>query len=332
MADPGAAAEALPKPTRSRLGPGARALWALLYLLPKNTISRAAGRFAGVAWPAVIQRAELRLFARFAGVDLEEAAEPIEAYPTLQAFFTRALRPAARPIEGDENELISPCDGTWGAAGPIDGGTLVQVKGRTYRVRDLLGDVDRADRFEGGFFATFYLSPRDYHRFHVPTAGWIRRVDYWPGALWPVNRIGLEGVDGLFARNERICAYLEPEIEPDRHAGRLAALNDSFEVVAADSNGDLAAAIALVAVGATMVGSVRLSFNELATNRPRAGATRLELGAKGPRFARGDEWGHFEFGSTIVMLVPPETFQIQVKPPGTALRLGESIGRRFDSV
>ncbi len=306
--------------SESRLGVWGRALWVLLYLLPKNAISRWAGRFAALRLPGPLQRAELRLFARWAGVDLTEAARPLDAYPSLQAFFSRSLREGARPIEGDVHALTSPCDGTWGAAGPIDGGSLVQAKGRTYRVRDLLGDVDIADGYEGGFFATFYLSPRDYHRFHTPTAGRFRRLDYWPGALWPVNHGGLYAVDALFATNERICAYLEPEgvVESDV----------AYEVVGAIASEHVRSAIAMVAIGATMVGSVRLAFDRLTTNRPHALPQGRDLGSRSPYFERGAEWGHFEFGSTIVMLIAPDSFDLDARPAGSKLRLGEVIGRR----
>jgi phosphatidylserine decarboxylase len=267
-----------------------------------------------------VQRAELRLFARWAGVEVAEAAEPLDAYPSLQAFFSRSLREGARPVQGDAHALISPCDGTWGAAGPIDGGSLVQAKGRTYRVRDLLGDVELADGYEGGFFATFYLSPRDYHRFHTPTAGRFRRLDYWPGALWPVNRVGLHAVDSLFAINERICAYLEPEgvVESDV----------AYEVVGAITSEHVRSAIAMVAIGATMVGSVRLAFDRLTTNRPHALPQSRDLGSGSAYFERGAEWGHFEFGSTIVMLIAPDSFDLDAQPAGTKLRVGEVIGRR----
>ncbi len=284
-----------------------RILLVLLYLLPKNGISRLAGRFASLRLPGPLQRAEIRLFSRLAGVNLEEARDPIGAYPSLQLFFTRALRDGARPIEGDSMCLIAPCDGTWGAAGRIDAGTLLQVKGRTYSVAEFLGDPKLVEHYEGGFFATFYLSPRDYHRFHTPTAGRFVRIDYHPGSLWPVNAVGLRGIDRLFARNERICAYLELD------------------------QGDAATPaqpIALVAVGATMVGSVRLTFDDVRTNVYAGRMERREFGDGAPEFARGEQWGHFEFGSTIIMLVPPDLFEIRPQPVGRALTLGEIIGRR----
>jgi len=282
-----------------------RALLVLLYLLPKNWMSRMMGRFASIHWPGPIQRAEIRLFARLAGVDLSEARDDISDFDSLQRFFTRALVAGARPLSGGDATLVSPCDGAWGEAGRIERGTMLQVKGRAYRVAELLGDAEAAARYEGGHCATFYLSPRDYHRFHTPTAGRITRLDYHPGALWPVNSIGLQGIDALFARNERICAYLDAEGLPGEGAAR--------EVV-------------LIAVGATMVGSVKLTFDDLTTNVPGIERTIRELGNRAPTFNRGQEWGYFEFGSTIVMLLPPGQAKLDVQPPGTPLRLGEAIG------
>ncbi|MBY0399748.1 archaetidylserine decarboxylase, partial [Myxococcota bacterium] len=231
---------------------------------------------------------------------------------SLQQFFTRALAPGARPLEGGEEVLVSPCDGAWGAAGRIEKGTLLQVKGRPYRVAELIGDEGLAARYEGGQFATLYLSPRDYHRFHTPAAGHITRLVYRPGSLWPVNAIGLLGIDALFARNERICAFLDVE---DSRGG---------------PSGGAGAPLAMVAVGATMVGSVRLAFDALATNRRGAVPVDRDLSVGGPVFARGAEWGHFEFGSTIVLLVAPGSYRLEPRPIGTPLRLGRAIGRRIE--
>ncbi len=282
------------------------ALRILLAILPRNALSRGAGRLASIPLPGPIQRAEIRLFARLAGVDLREAAEPIEAYPTLNDFFTRRLRAGVRPLAAAEDALVSPCDGAWGQSGCIEGGTLLQIKGRAYRVADLLCDEEIAAHYEGGHYATFYLSPRDYHRFHTPAAGAIRRIDHCPGSLWPVNAIGLQGVDRLFARNERLCAYLELALPPEDTPSPI---------------------LAMVAVGAMMVGSVRLSFDPLRTNVPGARLQRRELGREGVRFARGEEWGHFRFGSTVVLLTPPGAIEPEFRASGHPVRLGERIGR-----
>ena len=304
------------KPTSSSSQPpplrgAGRALLVLLHLLPKNAMSRLIGRLASIPLPGPLQRGEIRLFARLAGVDLSEMRDGIEAFASLQHFFTRALRAGVRPIEGDRNCLVAPCDGTWGESGRIESGTMLQVKGRRYRVADLLRDERLAAGYEGGCYATFYLSPRDHHRFHTPTAGRFTRLDYHPGALWPVNSIGLRGIDALFARNERICAYLE--LVSDSPGKERARPEES--------------SIALVAVGATMVGSVRLGFDEMTTNESGAVAARRDLGEDGPTFDRGEEWGYFEFGSTIVMLTPPGEIEIDFHPLGSPLRLGEAIGR-----
>lgn len=298
-----------------------RALFVLLTLLPKNAMSRAMGRVTSMRLPGPIQRAEIRLFAALAGVAIEEARDDVADFASLQQFFTRALRPGARPLEGDDNMLVSPCDGAWGESGTIESGTMMQVKGRAYQVADLLCDEDLATAYEGGRYATFYLSPRDYHRFHTPTAGRITRVEYIPGALWPVNSIGLLGVDGLFAQNERLCAYLELgpgafELSPGEGA----------DAQSGDSGPGSSPGIAMIAVGATMVGSVRLTFDEMRTNVANGGPERRDFAANAPTFARGEEWGTFEFGSTIVMLTPPGEIELDSRATGTALRLGEAIG------
>ena len=301
----------------------ARALFGLLVLLPKNAISRAMGWLASRRLPGPLQRLELALFVRLAGVDSRELARPLASYDSLQAFFTRALAPGARPLEGGEETLVSPCDGAWSASGRVEGGTILQVKGRRYRVADLLGSEEAARSFEGGTFATLYLSPRDYHRFHAPAAGRITRLAYRPGNLWPVNTIGLHGVDGVLARNERICAWLE--VEPETPVLPIGGIAET----PAAGQGAAARSIAMVAVGATMVGSVRLAFDGLQTNRPGASAVDRALGALGPKLARGEEWGHFAFGSTIVLLIPPGLYALDTKPIGTPVRLGRAIGRRI---
>lgn len=281
-----------------------RRVAAVMRYLPLGVVSRLAGRLARLRLPAPLQRAEIRALGRLFGIDFDEARDPVEAYASFQDFFTRALRDGARPIDPAPDAFVSPCDGAWGASGHIEHGTLLQVKGRGYSLAALLGSPEDAERLEGGCYATFYLSPRDYHRFHAPCPVQVVAARYLPGSLWPVNRIGLEGVDGLFARNERICAWM-------RVGG------------AATEPGE--APLCLVAVGATMVGAVHVTFDSLVTNvrgaKPVSRAYDPAI-----RFARGEEWGRFAFGSTIVMVAAPGVVDLQREEPGAPLRLGRRIG------
>lgn len=284
-----------------------RAMIAGLKLVPKNAVSRAAGHVAALRLPGPLRRAQLRAFARAFQVDLQEAQEPLEAYGSIQEFFVRSLKEGARPVDQNQDSFVSPCDGAWGETGTIDNGTLFQVKGRPYSVASLLADAEEASRFEGGTFVTLYLSPRDYHRFHAPCGGRVVRADYVPGTLWPVNHAGIQHVHGVFAQNERICAYLAPE------------------------ENNLEKCICMVAVGATMVGKVHVNFDELTTNVKNAWSVKRSYAGKEPALEKGEEWGRFEFGSTIVLLLPKGLVDLDIAPNGTAVRLGSRIGRFIDS-
>ena len=189
--------------------------------------------------------------------------DPLDSFGSLQEFFVRALRDGARPIAAGADALVAPCDGAWGESGRVTGGTLLQLKGRPYALADLLASGEDAARFEGGSFATFYLAPRDYHRFHSPCPARVERAVYVPGNALAGEPARPQGVDALFAQNERICAFLR-------------------------APGD--ALLCLVAVGATLVGKIRVSFDALETNLPgaRAGAATYPDGVA---LARGEEWG-----------------------------------------
>lgn len=264
------------------------------------------GRWVSVRWPGPIQRWQIRRFVALFGIDLSEVKHPISAFACLQDFFVRELVAGARPLPADERAFVSPCDGAWGEAGRVEKGMLLQIKGRPYSLASLLGDEADAREYEGGWFATIYLSPRDYHRFHAPCDGDVRRLRYLPGDLWPVNRAGVEWVDGLFASNERICAFF-------------------------DLPGPAGAeALCIVAVGATMVGKVKVNFDTLTTNL--AGATRSEREyPKGKvSLERGEEWGRFEFGSTLVLIGRAGSVALDAGALGELVRLGEAIGRVED--
>lgn len=278
------------------------ALLLALRLLPRNLVSRLAGRLAAVRWPGPLRAPFWRIFGRVVGVDFGEIREPLSSFPSLQDFFVRHLKQDARPIDQGASVLVSPCDGAWGQCGVVEQGQLLQVKGRPYSLAELLGDPEEAKAFDGGAYATLYLSPKDYHRFHTPCRGRLERIRYLPGDLWPVNRAGVELVDSLFAQNERICAFFE--LAEPGFEGRLC----------------------LVAVGATMVGKIRLSFDELESNL--FGARREERAYDEPiRFERGEEWGRFHFGSTLVLVATPGALTLEAGARGEELRLGRRIGR-----
>lgn len=273
-----------------------RLLILLLSVLPKHALSRGAGWVATRPIPRPLRARVHRGYSRVFGARPEEAALPLEEYPTLNAFFTRTLKPGLRPVAAAA--IVSPVDATVGAYGVVQADTLVQAKGRDYSLTALLGDRELADRFEGGTYTTLYLSPKDYHRIHVPLAGDVTAATYIPGELWPVNVAAVANVANLFAANERIVVELD-----------------------AAGGGHLA----IVAVGATMVGMTRLVFDDLHTNARRRELQRrrydppVHLGA-------GDALGHFEFGSTVVLVCSQEAGTIEELALGATVRMGERIG------
>jgi phosphatidylserine decarboxylase len=275
------------------------ARWPLLLLaaLPKHLLSRAAGWFATRHWPGPLQRWLNRSFARQYRIDAADAELPLDAYPTLQALFTRRLKLEARPLATDPSALVAPTDSTVGACGRADGDTILQVKGRPYSVEQLLGGGELSAPFRDGVYATFYLSPHDYHRIHSPIDGTVVAARYLPGRLWPVNPRSVAHIDDLFGRNERIAIFLASAVGP----------------------------VALVAVGATMVGGIAVTFDDLAA--PAPGTRMVERRyAQGARLRRGDEIGRFEFGSTVVLLLPPGSVELALQP-GQAVCMGQGVGR-----
>ncbi len=278
-----------------------RAVITSLKVLPQHWMSAMAGKAAGLPAPTLA----VKTFGKVFGVNFDEVKEPLETFPSVQSFFVRELKAGVRPIDQAEDAVVSPCDGAWGACGTITEDTAMQLKGRKYSVRMLLHDDEQAHRFDGGLFATMYLSPKDYHRFHCPLDGDVTGVRYVPGALWPVNGAGLSHVDGLFTKNERIIAWLRPKHDPT-------------------------ALIAMIAVGATMVGKVRVAFDhDVTTNVSNPDVT---VRSYDPPIAleKGQEWGRFEFGSTIVLLATKGAIDLDIQPETTPLKLGTRIGTRVN--
>jgi phosphatidylserine decarboxylase len=272
----------------------------LQYLLPKQLLTSLAGRFA-TARAGGLTTAVIRWFIGRYGVRMDEAVEPDPAaYETFNAFFTRRLRDGARPLASAD--LICPVDGAISQLGALDGDRLVQAKGHTYTTTALLGgDAALASRFAGGSFATIYLSPKDYHRIHMPSDGTLVRMVHVPGDLFSVNPATARGVPGLFARNERVVCVFESARGP----------------------------FVLVLVGATIVGSMATSWHGV-VNPPRPGTVRAWDYAPGAvTLAQGDEMGQFLLGSTVVMLWPaPGVLFADGWGPERAVRLGEAMGTR----
>ncbi len=281
------------------------------YLLPKRTLTRLAGAIAswqGGAWTTRL----IRWFVGRYGVDISEAANTdLASYASFNDFFTRALRPGARPLAAAD--LVCPVDGAISQFGAIERDQIVQAKGHRYSTTALLGgDTALAARFDDGHFATLYLSPRDYHRIHMPCTGRLRRMTYVPGALFSVNPATARGVPGLFARNERVvCIFDAAPASPLSGAQAAATAEPPF---------------AMVLVGATIVGSIATAWHGV-VNPPRPGRVRhWRYDARDITLRQGDEMGRFLLGSTVVLLFPAGALRFNPAwAPGRSIRLGEAM-------
>ncbi len=278
--------DALPRPP----------LW--MRCLPRRGLSRTVGWFARRKPPRFLLDPILRWFCKRYGVDQGEMQAPLSSYPSFVAFFTRPLKTGVRPQDPDPAAATSCADGRVQRTGTIDHGTMIQVKGITYAAEQLIGSAEDAVPFERGSFHVVYLSPGDYHRFHWPWAGTVDQVRHIPGELWPVNEAAVTSVPKLFAVNERVAVL------GHTHAGHP---------------------FALVPVGALNVGSIRLAFHDLTTNRRGDDAPECWR-FDGVTFERGDECGRFELGSTVVLLLAESAGAFDTLEPGHPLRVGERIG------
>ena len=269
------------------------------YLLPKKLVTQLAGRFASAELGGVTQAAISRFVAHY-GVDMSEAAEPdITRYASFNDFFTRALRAGARPLA--DADYVCPVDGAISQFGAIERDQIFQAKGHHYSTCALLaGDTALAAEFEHGQFATIYLSPKDYHRIHMPCAGRLQRMVYVPGDLFSVNPTTARGVPGLFARNERVVCVFDTARGP----------------------------FVLVLVGATIVGSMATVWHGV-VNPPRPGEIkRWNYADKLVELAKGAEMGRFLVGSTVVLLWPKGTLKFNPDwAPGGAVRMGQMMGK-----
>ena len=267
--------------------------------LPTRALSRLMYSLTRIEWPA-FKNAHIKLFMQGFDISLAEAEYPnAEDYPTFNDFFTRALKPGARPLDTDARAFLSPVDGTVSQAGTIRAGRIFQAKGIDYSAEDLLGGD--ASAFMNGSFATIYLAPYNYHRIHMPAAGKLRDWNLVPGRLFSVNPATVRTLPGVFARNERLCATFET------------------------SSGSMA----MVLVGALFVGSIETVWSgQVTPPHIRSGGDRYQP-MRPVALERGAEMGRFNMGSTVILLTPPGAVRWDERlQPGSTLRVGERIGTR----
>lgn len=268
------------------------------YLIPKQALTRLIGKLAGTRGGALTHFAVRRFIARY-GVDMSEALHAaVPHYPTFNEFFTRALRPGIRPLANAA--WVCPVDGAISQFGAIERDQVLQAKGHYYSTQVLVGgDVALAAQFENGAFATLYLSPKDYHRIHMPCRATLRRMIYVPGSLFSVNPVTARAIPGLFARNERVVCVFDSEHGP----------------------------FVLALVGATIVGSMATVWHGV-VNPPRLPNIReWRYDDQSIVLAQGAEMGRFLLGSTVVMLFPRDTLRFNPAwQPARAIRMGEAMG------
>ncbi len=267
------------------------------YLMPKQALTVFAGKVAN-AKAGKLTTSLIRWFVGKYNVNMQEAANPdIGSYASFNEFFTRPLRADARPFAS--SDLLSPVDGAISQFGPIQKDQIFQAKGHSYSTTALVGgDSQLASQFENGSFATLYLSPRDYHRIHMPCDGRLTRMIYVPGALFSVNPTTARGVPGLFARNERVVCVFESAFGP----------------------------FVLTLVGATIVGSMATTWHGI-VNPPRSAEVReWRYDDQQINLKKGEEMGRFLLGSTVVMLFPKGTTEFNPTwTPAKAICMGEAM-------
>lgn len=271
----------------------------LQYILPHRLLSRIvfhATRWTWAPWKDFL----IRLITRRYRVDMSEAAEPdIAAYPHFNAFFTRALKPGARPLAADPRALLCPADGRISQSGPIHDGRIFQAKGQAFTAAELLGDESAAVPYRDGHFVTVYLSPRDYHRVHMPLTGKLLSTLHVPGRLFSVAPLAVQSIPRLFARNERLVCHFEGEHGP----------------------------FAVVLVGALLVSSVSTVWGDLEIPPYASSIRTRDYRAGDIRLQRGAELGRFNMGSTVIVLLPRDGGILSASlQPEQAVQVGQAIG------
>ncbi len=280
-------------------------LAALQMLLPHRALSaivRHAARWTWSPWKTLLIRQVVRRYR----VDLDEAAQPDpDAYAHFDAFFTRALKPGARPIASDPSAVLCPADGRISEAGQISADRLLQAKGREFTVAELLADQSTADAYHDGAFVTVYLSPRDYHRVHMPLDGTLVETMHVPGRLFSVAPSAVTAIPRLFARNERLACHFEGPCGP----------------------------FAVVMVGALLVSGVETVWGGMQIPPYARRIVRRDWRDRGMRLSRGTEMARFHMGSTVIVLLPTGAARLAGHlVPRHQVRVGEDIGRLSETI
>jgi len=273
----------------------------LQHLAPKQSLTTLAGRIAGAQGGAATTRL-IRWFVARYEVAMDEAENPdIASYKSFNDFFTRPLKAGARPLAA--TDFVCPVDGAISQFGTIEDGQIVQAKGHSFTTTALVGgDAALAEQFRHGSFANLYLSPRDYHRLHMPCDGTLKRMIHVPGALFSVNPVTARGVPGLFARNERVVC----EFDSETHG-----------------------TFVMVLVGATIVGSMATVWHGVVNAKRTGKVAQWDYEPGTVVLRQGEEMGRFLLGSTIVMLFRPGTIAFNESwMPERPVRLGEMMGNR----
>lgn len=268
----------------------------LLRILPKNRLSRWVGRLAEIRFPSWLLNSFIKVFIKAYRIPMQEVAA--ESFHTFNEFFVRPLRPECRPVNSEHNSLVSPVDGIVANWGTMNENTLLQAKGISYSLQNFVINPDYSLMFAGGDYITLYLSPRHYHRIHTPVDGYIEELYYIPGQLYPVNQFSVNHIPGVFTLNERLITILY--------------------------NADLGH-VAIVKVGATIVGKIAVIYDTVTSNQLRSPVHRHYQDLF---IEKGKELGRFLMGSTVILLLEKGKVAFTRLTSGQEIRWGELIASK----
>ena len=275
-----------------------RLLAGIQYILPHHFLSRIVYALmrSEIVW---LKNFLIHLISRIAGIDVSEALSPDPAdYASFNAWFTRALKPGARTFDPDPQAFLSPCDGRISETGDLNENRILQAKGKEYTVQDLLANDPVCSQLAEGYFSTIYLSPRDYHRIHMPLGGHLQRMIHVPGRLFSVAPYTVRQVPGLFARNERVISVFQTDSGP----------------------------LVMVLVGAMLVSSTETVWAGEVTPTKNKNVTVKDYPDKNISLSKGEEMGRFNMGSTVILLMPPNAIgSLNGLGAGDVVKVGQRL-------